>query len=109
MKKTALTLAGTSLLTKGLFAAPASPSILSIQLYSVRDDMAKDPSGVLKQLASMGYRYVEHANYVNRKFYGYSAAEFKIRHMMISNVKGSFSGITGTLIEDPSDFKTPVV
>ena len=25
----------------------------------------------------MGYKNVEHANYVNRKFYGQSAAEFK--------------------------------
>lgn len=33
----------------------------------------------------------------------HSHAEFKIRHMMISNVKGSFSGITGTLIEDTTD------
>src|SRR6476469_9509291 len=77
LKKTALTLASTSLLSKGLFASPATPGILGIQLYSVRDDMAKEPSGVLKQLASMGYRYVEHANYVNRKFYGYAAADFK--------------------------------
>ncbi len=77
LKKTALTLAGTSMLTKGLFAAPASPDVLGIQLYSVRDDMAKDPPGVLKQLSSMGYRYVEHANYINRKFYGYSATDFK--------------------------------
>lgn len=48
-----------------------------IQLYSVRDDMKKDPLGTLKQLAVMGYRYVEHANYVERKFYGYTAKEFK--------------------------------
>jgi len=33
----------------------------------------------------------------------HSGAEFKIRHMMISNVKGSFSGLTGTLTENPSD------
>jgi polyisoprenoid-binding protein YceI len=33
----------------------------------------------------------------------HSSAEFKIRHMMISNVKGSFSGISGTLTEDASD------
>jgi sugar phosphate isomerase/epimerase len=39
--------------------------------------MGKDPLGSLKQLAGMGYVYVEHANYVNRKFYGYSASEFK--------------------------------
>ena len=25
----------------------------------------------------MGYKYVEHANYVNRKFYGYSPSEFR--------------------------------
>ena len=25
----------------------------------------------------MGYRHVEHANYSDRKFYGYSPAEFK--------------------------------
>ncbi|HET6168589.1 MAG TPA: YceI family protein, partial [Terracidiphilus sp.] len=28
----------------------------------------------------------------------HSAAEFKVRHMMISNVKGKFTGISGTLI-----------
>lgn len=51
--------------------------LTGVQLYSVRDDMKKDPLGTLKQVAAMGYRHVEHANYVNRKFYGYSAAEFK--------------------------------
>jgi len=33
----------------------------------------------------------------------HSQAEFKVKHMMISNVKGSFSGLSGTLIEDTSD------
>ncbi len=33
----------------------------------------------------------------------HSHAEFKIKHMMISNVKGSFSGLNGTLIEDTTD------
>src|SRR6266850_2484735 len=37
----------------------------------------KDPMGTLKQLAAMGYKNVEHANYVDRKFYGYSPSEFK--------------------------------
>jgi polyisoprenoid-binding protein YceI len=31
----------------------------------------------------------------------HSHAEFKVKHMMISNVKGSFSGLAGTLVEDP--------
>jgi polyisoprenoid-binding protein YceI len=33
----------------------------------------------------------------------HSAAEFKVKHMMISNVKGKFSGITGALTLDESD------
>lgn len=41
--------------------------------------MKKDPAGTLKLLSAMGYRYVEHANYIDRKFYGYTASEFKKR------------------------------
>ena len=33
----------------------------------------------------------------------HSVAEFKVKHMMISNVKGSFTGLTGTLVEDKND------
>ena len=39
--------------------------------------MKKDPAGTLKQLAAMGYKDVEHAGYEDRKFYGYSPADFK--------------------------------
>jgi len=51
--------------------------IIAIQLYSIRADMSKDPLGSLKKVAEMGYEYVEHANYVDRKFYGYSPKEFR--------------------------------
>ena len=33
----------------------------------------------------------------------HSAAEFKVKHMMISNVKGSLTGLNGVLNEDPAD------
>jgi polyisoprenoid-binding protein YceI len=33
----------------------------------------------------------------------HSHAEFKVRHMMISNVKGEFKGVTGTLKLDSAD------
>jgi len=33
----------------------------------------------------------------------HSHAEFKVKHMMISNVKGSFTGLSGTLYENPAD------
>ena len=73
-----LSLAGTMLFSDSIFAAFNAPQTrLGIQLYSVRDEMKSDPLGTLKQLATMGYKNVEHANYVDEKFYGYSAADFK--------------------------------
>ena len=70
-------LAGSALFTKELFATKKDSEIVGIQLYSIREDMNKDPLGTLKKLAEMGYKYVEHASYNNRKFYGYPATEFK--------------------------------
>jgi len=77
IKNSALTIAGAAFLSKDIFAAAAPGEILGVQLYSVRDDMKKDPLGTLKLVAKAGYKNVEHANYVDRKFYGYSATEFK--------------------------------
>jgi len=33
----------------------------------------------------------------------HSSAQFTIRHMMITNVRGSFSGVTGTVVFDPEN------
>lgn len=79
LKKTAVAAAGAALLPKSaLFAAHAKGmERVGVQLYSVRDAMKKDPAGSLKKLSAMGYRYVEHAGYADRKFYGYTPREFK--------------------------------
>ena len=37
----------------------------------------------------------------------HSAAEFKVRHMMISYVKGKFSGLSGVLKLDENDYIPP--
>src|ERR1035438_10399237 len=34
----------------------------------------------------------------------HSVAEFKVKHMMISNIKGSFSGLSGSLHLDETDY-----
>ncbi len=73
----AMAAAGLSLFQNNLFATAKKGELTGIQLYSVRADMKADPLGTLKQLADMGYRHVEHANYANRKFYGWSVSEFK--------------------------------
>ena len=77
IQNSAILLAGTSLLSKTAFAAAKPSEIVGLQLYSVRDDMQKDPIGTLTQLAKIGYKHVEHANYIDRKFYGHTAKEFK--------------------------------
>jgi len=69
------------------FASPAMQALaaikykklIGVQLYSVRDEMKRDPQSTLNALAEMGYKYVEHANYIDRKFYGWEAKEFKKR------------------------------
>lgn len=33
----------------------------------------------------------------------HSAANFTVKHMMITNVRGSFSGVTGTVVYDPKN------
>ena len=39
---------------------------LGLQLYSVRDEMAKDFEGTLKKVSEMGYEYVEFAGYFDK-------------------------------------------
>jgi sugar phosphate isomerase/epimerase len=77
LKNSTLTAAGAAFLSNRLLAGNIRQHITGIQLYSVRDDMQKDPLGTLKLISAMGYKYVEHANYQDRKFYGHGAADFK--------------------------------
>jgi len=77
IRNSAVLLAGTAILSKTALASGKPSEIVGLQLYSVRDDMKKDPLGTLTQLAKFGYKHVEHANYIDRKFYGYTAKEFR--------------------------------
>ena len=76
LKTSGLSVAALAIGSHKLMAAYPD-KFIGIQLYSVREAMYKDPSGTLKSLSEMGYKYVEHANYKDRKFYGYSPTEFK--------------------------------
>ena len=69
-------LSASVLVSPSLLAAPKRRYI-GLQLYTVRDAMAKDPAGTLAQLAKIGYNSVEGATYTgSQKFYGMSAKEF---------------------------------
>jgi len=77
IKTSAIAIAATAVINKSVFASALKPDLVGVQLYSVREDMKNDPLGSLQKIAGMGYKNVEHANYVEHKFYGYPAAEFR--------------------------------
>ncbi len=58
-------------------AGSSSASPFGIQLYTVRDDIPKDPKGVLKSLASYGYKQVESFEGNKGMFWGMTNKEFK--------------------------------
>ncbi len=73
----AMAVAATALMGRSALAQQKRKGIVGLQLYSIRQEMTKDPLGSLTQVKNMGWEYVEHANYVNRKFYGWDAREFR--------------------------------
>ncbi len=82
IKLAALGVFGAAISQNGLTSclAPKTGNLKSgigIQLYTIRDNMAKDVADSLKQVADIGYQYLELAGYNNGKFYGFSPDEFK--------------------------------
>ena len=76
IKSTALTGLAAALLPKSVFADEIHYPI-GIQLYTIRDMVAKDLEGTLKILAEIGYNFIEAAGYSKGTFYNYSPEEFK--------------------------------
>jgi sugar phosphate isomerase/epimerase len=58
-------------------AATAALSTFGLQLYTLRDDMPKDPKGVLKQVSSFGYKQIEGYEGPKGMFWGMSNSDFK--------------------------------
>lgn len=63
-------------------SAPVTPTEkplgdFGLQLYTLRDDLPKDPKGVLKQVAGFGYKQLEGFEGAKGLWWGLTAAEFK--------------------------------
>ncbi|MBD1391492.1 sugar phosphate isomerase/epimerase family protein [Mucilaginibacter glaciei] len=75
-------LAQAGLAAAGMVIAPnlvsaKSPNGIGLQLYSLRDQLPKDPKGVLAKIAKAGYKEVETFGYSKAGgFWGLSAKEF---------------------------------
>ncbi len=68
--------AGAMLLPSCAFAKGATQEF-GVQLYSFRDEMAKDPMGTLENIASIGIKKIESAKSKNGHYYGLTPAEMK--------------------------------
>jgi sugar phosphate isomerase/epimerase len=83
MKTTAATVAASAWIPGNRVTAspvsasrPAEKKKIGLQLFSLRDDMAKDPEGTLREVARMGYSFIETYGYHDGKFFGKSPKEF---------------------------------
>lgn len=105
-----------SLLSAGLLIKPSffkyDKSKIGLQLYTVRDAMAKDPAGTLAKVAQIGYNSVEAATYTGTEnFYGMDAAAFKkllqqnglimpSAHYRLGEEQQSGADVKGTILHD---------
>ena len=70
-------LAAGSLLVNDVFAASKkAPHAIGLQLYTLRNEMGKDPVETLKKVAALGFKEVENFGY-NGKFFGMDAKTYK--------------------------------
>ncbi len=106
----------TSLLSAGAYLAPSGfimkPTLIGLQLYTVRDAMGKDPAGTLSKVAGIGYTSVEGATYTgSEKFYGMTPKEFKkvlkdnglvmpSAHYRLGQDKEKDEAVKGTMLHD---------
>ena len=70
-------LVGRSAFSMDDFSTNGTIKKFGLQLYSLRDDLPKDPKGVLKQVASFGYKQVESYEGKQGMFWGMTNKEFK--------------------------------
>lgn len=69
------TTAGSDTATKAV--AEQAIGQFGLQLYTLRDDMPKDPKGILKQVADMGYKQIEGYEGPKGLWWGMKNTEFK--------------------------------
>ncbi|MBD2705679.1 sugar phosphate isomerase/epimerase [Spirosoma sp. BT702] len=86
----------------------ASSKTVGLQLYTLRDLMAKDPDGTLKKVADIGYKEVESFGYSDGKFFGKTAKEYSayLKSLGLSAPSGHYTtgktmpNMKGTLTND---------
>ncbi|AQG78985.1 sugar phosphate isomerase/epimerase family protein [Spirosoma montaniterrae] len=76
----------------------ASPKRVGLQLYTLREDMAKDPDATLKRVAQIGYKEVESFGYGDGKFFGKTPKQYAalLKDLGLSTPSGHY--MTGNVM-----------
>lgn len=86
----------TSMLSLAAFANPSTllykQHPIGLQLYTLREDIFKDPKAVLGKVAALGYNEVESFGYRDGKYFGMGAAEFAsvLKNNKLSHPSGHY-------------------
>lgn len=83
---------------------------IGLQLYTLRDTMAKDPRNVIEQVAAIGFKEVESFGYGGGKYFGMPAKEFSTLlkanglshpsgHYMLSHLSGNWQQAVDDAVE----------
>jgi len=101
IKQTTLATSGL-LLMKGHWLKPGQ--LIGLQLYTVRDELAKDVEATIAKVAGIGYNSVELFGYGNGKFFGKTPAEFLaiLKENHLKTPSGHYS-IDSYLAKDDED------
>lgn len=77
----------------------ATPRTVGLQLYTLRDVMAKDPDGTLQKVAEIGYKEVESFGYSDGKFFGKTPREFAAKLKELGLIAPSGHYTTGKIMK----------
>jgi sugar phosphate isomerase/epimerase len=75
---------------------------VGVQLYSLRDDMQKDPKATIEKLGKIGFSFVEAYGYENGKLFGMAPAEFSA--LIEKNGMKLFGAHTGANMPDSANY-----
>jgi sugar phosphate isomerase/epimerase len=104
LQQAGLVSTGLMLRPKNLFAV--SP-LIGLQLYTVRNQIGKDPDGTLAKVAAVGYNSVELMGYGNGKFFGLTPAQLSdlLKKYHLKSPSGHY-GLSNYLLKgDENDLK----
>ncbi|HXD78817.1 MAG TPA: sugar phosphate isomerase/epimerase [Puia sp.] len=99
------------LLSTGLFIKPsplfATRPLIGLQLYTVRNQIGKDPDGTLAKVAGIGYNSVELMGYGNGKYFGLTPAQLAgmLKKYKLVSPSGHYMMMNYFMKDDVSDLK----